>query len=280
MPGTQGTTLISQRNTPALFGDNLIDAIPERLILANERAERLKSGFPQFGSSQFMAGRVLRLPNGRIGRFGWKAQAASLADFVQAACANELGLGNPGQAQPAPLRRPDYQPSDFDLTLEQCDQITSFVASLPRPVQVLPTDSRLRAQAEAGKARFEKIGCASCHTPKIGSVDGLYSDLLLHSMGQELQAVGSYNRRPPPSPDGEPADDVPNPDEWRTPPLWGVADSAPYMHDGRAPTLVGAIRAHGGQGKRAANLFNGLAPSEQQELIAFLMTLKAPKMTR
>src|SRR5205823_12492819 len=64
--------------------------------------------------------------------------------------------------------------------------------------------------------------------------------------------------------------------EWRTPPLWGVADSAPYLHDGRAATLVEAIHWHGGQGSRAAQRFGKLGQGEQVQLMSFLKTLRAP----
>src|SRR5207244_4677767 len=133
------------------FGAKLIDEIPERLIIANERSQRLKGGMKNSKDEKAPIGRALRLANGKIGRFGWKAQTASLSDFVQAACANELGLGNPGQAQPRPLRDPKYQPHGLDLTLEQCDQITAFVASLPRPEERLPEDEVGQQQALAGK---------------------------------------------------------------------------------------------------------------------------------
>jgi CxxC motif-containing protein (DUF1111 family) len=58
--------------------------------------------------------------------------------------------------------------------------------------------------------------------------------------------------------------------------LWGVADSAPYLHDGRAETLEEAIRLHGGQGARSAARFQALGRAEQGQLIAFLKTLRAP----
>ncbi len=64
-----------------------------------------------------------------------KRKATNLLAFVQVACANELGLGNPGQAQPASLALADYQPRGLDLTSEQCDQMTTFIASLPRPIE-------------------------------------------------------------------------------------------------------------------------------------------------
>jgi CxxC motif-containing protein (DUF1111 family) len=76
-------------------------------------------------------------------------------------------------------------------------------------------------------------------------------------------------------PDSDPTSG-PQPSEWRTPPLWGVADSAPYLHDGRAATLEDAIRMHGGQGKRAAAHFAGSTAAEQKQLLAFLKSLRAP----
>jgi CxxC motif-containing protein (DUF1111 family) len=268
---------LSQRNTPALFGAKLIDAIPDRVIIANERKERLRWGMAPQKSEDLPVGRAPRLADGRIGHFGWKAQSASLSDFVQAACANELGLGNPGQAQPRPFSKPWYQPVRYDLTLEQCDQITSFVASLPRPIEKLPEQTELRSDAGEGKRLFSHIGCADCHMPNVDKVEGLYSDLLLHDMGAPLEGGGSYNDPiPQPDPNKPPPSDGPNPGEWRTPPLWGVADSAPYLHDGRAPTLEKAIEMHGGQGKRAAGNFAALSKTEQDQVIAFLRTLRAP----
>jgi CxxC motif-containing protein (DUF1111 family) len=265
----------SQRNTPALFGANLIDEIADRDIIANERLEQVKWGMASFEDESVPVGRALRLASGRVGHFGWKAQTASLSDFVQAACANELGLGNPGQAQPRPLGKPDYVPAGLDLTTEQCDQLSAFVASLPRPVERLPENSFDRDQAHAGKKLFRDAGCTDCHTPNLGSVDGIYSDLLLHRMGQPLEGGGSYNDPPAPLPDFPPGA-APQAGEWRTPPLWGVADSAPYLHDGRAATLSEAIEMHGGQGLRAARRFAKLGTAERDQLIAFLKTLRAP----
>ena len=64
--------------------------------------------------------------------------------------------------------------------------------------------------------------------------------------------------------------------EWRTPPLWGVRDSAPYLHDGRAATLRDAIVMHGGQGEAAAKNFAVLGSEQQTRLLLFLNTLVAP----
>jgi CxxC motif-containing protein (DUF1111 family) len=271
-PGVQ----LSQRNTPALFGAKWIDAIPEQAILANERAQRLRYGMAPGDGEQFPVGRAPRLPGGKVGRFGWKGQTARLAEFVQAACANELGLGNPAEMQPKSLANPAYLAPGLDLTQQQCDQLTAFVADLPRPVERLPDDPALHARAAAGKALFTRIGCAACHTPNLGGVEGLYSDLLLHRMGSTLEGSGSsYGGVPPSTPESPSLASGPLPDEWRTPPLWGVADSAPYLHDGRAATLRDAITLHNGQAAASAEAFHRLSEGQRSDLIAFLQTLRA-----
>jgi CxxC motif-containing protein (DUF1111 family) len=261
---------LSQRKTPALFGAGLIDGIADLAILIEEQSQHLEGnkgmGFP--------VGRAHRLPGGKVGRFGWKAQTARLSEFVQAACANELGLSNPGHPQPQSLAKSDHRSPGLDLTQLQCDQLTAYVASLPRP---MPTKPHRWSPEQIGKNLFTKIGCADCHTPNLGSVEGLYSDLLLHSMGQGLAGAGSsYGGRTPIQQEIALDQSRPRDDEWRTPPLWAVADSAPYMHDGRAGTLEEAIRVHGGQAAPAAHLFQSLKAAEQRQVIAFLRSLKAP----
>src|SRR5262249_5808683 len=105
-------------------------------------------------------------------------------------------------------------------------------------------------------------------------VKGVYSDFLLHRIVDQGPGGGSGY--------GGPGRDVPLPpdqphaDEWKTPPLWGVADSAPYMHDGGANTLENAIRRHGGDAKVVRDASQKLSPDDQAALIAFLKTLKAP----
>jgi cytochrome c peroxidase len=64
--------------------------------------------------------------------------------------------------------------------------------------------------------------------------------------------------------------------EWKTPPLWGVSDSAPYWHDGRAETLKEAILLHGGEADRARAAYQQLDQEDQQSLLGFLQSLKAP----
>jgi CxxC motif-containing protein (DUF1111 family) len=267
---------VSQRNTPALFGANLIDAIPDATIIANERAERLYWGLADSDTDTVPVGRALRLVDGHVGRFGWKAQTTSLSGFVRAACANELGLGNPSQAQPVSMAKRDYKAPGLDLSDKQCDQLTAFVATLGRPTEEVPESPWAARQVAEGKKRFETIGCTHCHKQDVGEAKGIYSDLLLHRMGQTLVGGGTYGDLPPNLPDFDEGG-APQASEWRTAPLWGVADSAPYLHDGRAKNLNEAIELHAGQGATIAQKYKQLKWEEKEEILAFLNTLRAPK---
>jgi hypothetical protein len=58
--------------------------------------------------------------------------------------------------------------------------------------------------------------------------------------------------------------------------LWGLRDSGPYLHDGRAKTLDEAVMWHGGQGAESARQFQALTRVERLQVQAFLKTLVAP----
>jgi CxxC motif-containing protein (DUF1111 family) len=264
---------VESTNSIALFGDGLIDRIPGRAVRMNharravgQLKRELRGNMASVGP-----GRPRVLADGRIGKFGWKAQFATLREFVAAACANELGLGNPLMEQARPLGS-YYQSDETDLTGEEFLQLVAFVDTLPQPVKVVPEDPADRALAARGESLFSSIGCADCHTPNLGEVQGIYSDLLLHRVAR-------------PHSDGYRTEIIvevpmssshPDPDEWRTPPLWGVADSAPYFHDGASGTLLEAILRHDGGAAVVTKAFKQLSPDEQQSIIAFLETLKAP----
>jgi CxxC motif-containing protein (DUF1111 family) len=284
--GSSMLTLIeSKRNTPPLFGAGLIDAIPEK-VLNEVAAEQAKASGDAPRSSEFrrgdeelpVRGRVARLKDGRAGRFGWKASVANLREFTLQACSSELGLEVPGFARAAPPWKSDYKAPGIDLTREQCDNLTRFVASLPRP-GMRPADSPEQAGAiERGRQLFASVGCAVCHRPKLGDVDGIYSDLLLHDMGHQLSDSGSYTVLEPEIASKEKSKQprAANELEWRTPPLWGLRDSAPYLHDGRAATVADAVALHGGEGMAAARAYNRLSEKEREKVELFLQTLAAP----
>jgi CxxC motif-containing protein (DUF1111 family) len=227
--------------------------------------------------STIPVGRVPEADEGGVGKFGWKGQTATLERFVAVACANELGLGTPDVPQTAPLRAPGYE-SAPDLDRKQFRALVAFVKTLPRPVEVPPADASAREAAARGKQVFSEVGCAACHVPNIGGVKGVYSDFLLYSLDDPSPSGGpQYGNDPPPQLNlpGRPEHKA-KPDEWKTPPLWGVADSAPYFHDGSSPTLQAAIGRHRGDARGVSTAYQQLPAADQEAVVAFLKTLRAP----
>jgi CxxC motif-containing protein (DUF1111 family) len=258
--------------TTALYGAGWIDLISDRAIIKNFRNRGIKEGVREMSLKfdNVPVGRIRHLEGG-VGKFGWKGQFARLDDFVAAACANELGLGTPHtpQAKPMSAGPADVKP---DLDAKQFKSLVSFVKTLPKPVQVEAAD------AEHGKELFKTVGCAVCHVPDMGGVKGVYTDFLLYIL-EDPQPQGGRGDYSVPSPLLElPSrpDDDPKPAEWKTPALWGVADSAPYMHDGSAPTLREAILKHRGDAKSVTKKYEELSPQDQGAILSFLGTLKAP----
>jgi RNA polymerase sigma factor (sigma-70 family) len=283
VPGRHGSFMIqsSERNPFALFGAGRIDAIPDEAI---EAAARRRSS-----SSAQVKGRVSRLKDGRVGRFGWKAQTATLEEFVRSAAAGEIGLEVPGRHQAADPRTPGLAAKGLDMDEGECDALVAYVRSLPVPVAIKRADDKDSAQWRAGEATFRSIGCTACHMPKLGDVEGIYSDLLLHDMGPQLSDADTYSVfvSEPGQADGVPVADHSRTDngpgtvrEWRTPPLWGIRDSGPYLHDGRAATIAQAIMLHAGQGAAAARRYAELSPRRKQQIDAFLLSLAAPMADR
>ena len=290
-------TQVSLRNTTALFGAGVIDSIPDAVIVA--AAEKSDPLYPQ------ATGRVARLKDGKIGRFGWKTQKNSLYDFTMTACAVELGLNVPDHPQAGSPQHPDYQPADFDLDQTECNALVKYLRELPATASLITDNAALSDALKSSEQLFAKVGCAACHSPQLGEVAGIYSDLLLHDMRPDSGDSGNYGVFIPDSTASDSEDPIPElaavpiqpgrfavpnsqtlqtiPDdlkgaasqEWRTPPLWGVRDSAPYLHDSRAKTLEQAIAIHGGEGQQAAIAFYRLSKADQLRVPSFLRTLVA-----
>jgi CxxC motif-containing protein (DUF1111 family) len=265
----------SQRNTTPLFGLGRIARIAE----ADIQAVALR----QVQVNSDVSGRF-------TGRLGWRGQIDDLGVFVRSACATELGLkvGTHDQAIDPLDDRGNKGPSgrNVDLTHSECNDLTTYVASLPIPRRLVPDERQQLRQLEHGEALFERIGCAVCHMRKLGQVVGLYSDLLLHDLGEGLSD-------PSPAPPGPAINRLQNAysgprlaivepaveerrREWKTPPLWGLRDSGPYLHDGRAETIEEAVLYHGGEATSSARIFQSMPASERFQLIAFLTSLAAP----
>jgi CxxC motif-containing protein (DUF1111 family) len=193
-----------------------------------------------------------------------------LKQFVSAACANELGLGTPDTPQAKPIHKPQAKDVAPDLNDKQFRQLVGYIDTLPKPIEH-STDLAIR-----GKEVFKSIGCAACHTPNMGGVSGVYSDFLLYTLDDKPSQGSEYGGREIPVEIKRPTD-IPALSEWKTPPLWGVADSAPYFHDGRAATLHDAILQHNGEGKGVKSAYQAATEEDRKALLAFLGSLKAPR---
>jgi len=178
-------------------------------------------------------------------------------EFMAEAMRDELGVTSP-------LAPTDLVSGCGTSSKPEADAVplTSVVAFLDNIDPPAPAAACL---SSAGAAVFNNIGCATCHQPNMFGHGNSganpttihpFTDLLLHDMGEALadgiqqgSATGT---------------------EFRTMPLWRVSDRVHFLHDGRATTILDAIKAHGGQAAGAKGMFDALSPSDLQALMDFL----------
>ncbi len=222
---------------------------------------------------------------------------------------------------------PDQDTVEQELPDGQALMLATYLSMLPMPQMKSPKDFELMTHWANGRKVFEKIGCASCHRPKLylenPQVPLNYprNEYLLeypptpkHALPSDWQMILDLNeagldpkpRRIDFTPNangqieagvpifaftdlkrhdlGEALADVqdevlPDTQEvidkrlWLTRPLWGLADTGPYLHDGRAQDIHEAIEWHGGEALESKNLYLQLAEEQKAELRAFLMSL-------
>ncbi len=259
------------RQTTPVFGLGLIEAIPDDAI-------RQLAARPSRDGIAGRAARVMDVVSGRerVGRFGWKAQQATLLAFSADAYRNEMGITNrffPTENAPngdtAKLAKWDKiaDPEDeVDAATgrSDIDVVADYMRLLGAPPQ-LP----FSPAAQTGWGIFRQIGCDACHTPvqMTGRSDipalnlrpvPLFSDLLLHDMGTLGDGIAQSDA---------------GPRDMRTAPLWGLRASAPYLHDGRAPSVDEAIRAHAGEAANARDRYLRLRMQQRRQLLEFLNSI-------
>lgn len=254
--GSDGPAL-APRIPPTLVGMGLLEAVAPTEVLA--------LADPDDADGDGISGRASRVPGPhgpRLGRFGWKAQQATLEDQVRAALAEDMGIETTTEPP--------------ELAPHHLERLVLYLRLLAPPAR-RDVD---RPEVLRGERLFDAVGCAGCHRPELrtASVDAIhgppelasqrihpYTDLLLHDMGSELVDAGvdasSENR------------------EWRTPPLWGlglletVNGELSFLHDGRARTFEEAILWHGGEAASSRRGFMALDAEERQALLTFLTSL-------
>ena len=265
-------TIIARRVPIPLFGAGLVEAIPDESLLALEDpVDRNRDG---------VSGRaaiVVDVASGqrRVGRFGWKAQHATLLSFGADAYRNEMGITNDLFAEELAVGIPADRMRVCDLIPEVedkrdprtgrrgIDNFASFM-SLLAPVARGP----IGEAARLGEQVFSAFGCGACHIAPLQTGPSgnplfhhrpvpLFSDLLLHDVGTG---------------DGI-AQGVATPEEIRTPALWGLRFRRPFLHDGSAFTLEDSILRHANEAEGSRRQFERAADADRAALLAFLRSL-------
>jgi CxxC motif-containing protein (DUF1111 family) len=264
--------LIVRRIPIPVFGAGLVEAIADETILA--------LADPDDRNGDGISGRAAVIEDRgtgdrRIGRFGWKAQHATLIAFSADAYRNEMGITNDLFREELALGidtgrmrvcDPIPEPEDVADPLTRrrgIDNFASFMRFLA-PVERAAGDDVTRE----GERVFAAIGCAACHVPALETGTSrnplfdrrrvsLFSDLLLHDVG-----TGDGIRQ-----------GAAEPDEIRTPALWGLRHRRPLLHDGSTATITDAVLRHAGEAARARVGFERLPDDERLALLRFLSSL-------
>lgn len=269
----------ARRITPSVSGDGLIEAINGGDIRSREFAPPPGISGRAHMVPSFEDGPLARF---RVGRFGWKAQLASLLSFSADASLNEMGLTNR-------FLGAENAPNGNQSLLAVCDTVADpedhpdlngrhaidRQANFQRLSAPPPQTPR---SGMSGAAVFNTVGCASCHVTTYvtgfspvaalaGKTIHPYSDFLLHDMGASL-GDGIVQGRARET-------------EMKTPPLWGLHPRAELglLHDGRATggtaaqNVRDAILAHDGEALASRIAFQSLLTAQQDQLVAFLLSL-------
>jgi len=269
--------LVSPRVAPGTYGLGLLEAVGEDTIVALADPDDTNrdgiSGRPNYVWDARKNGKGL-------GRFGWKANQATIEQQTAGAFLGDIGATSslhlaedcptPQLACRSAKTGRDGAP---DLTDKTLAAVTGYGLTLAVPARRDVDDEAV----VRGERLFLASGCAACHTPKLvtGELTGYpemsrqtirpFTDLLLHDMGPGLA-------------DGRP-DYLASGSEWRTPPLWGIGlvktvnGHERLLHDGRARGVDEAILWHDGEGARAREAFRTMPASDREAMVRFLRSL-------
>lgn len=296
----------SPRVASRMHGLALLEKIPEETLL--------KLADPEDQDNDGISGKInwvldLKSNDKAAGRFGWKASKPTLEQQNLAALSTDIGVSSwlfpaaEGDCSPnqrdcivlanqtltyADLSEKDYDHNpdakksghselisahSIEASKTMTDLLQLFTAS--SGVQNAGVISN-RPVPDAGENTFKTIGCQKCHVSQI-TLSGVsknatiptqispYTDLLLHDMGDAL----SDNRK----------EFSATGNEWRTAPLWGIAEylktaiEPRFLHDGRARSVNEAILWHAGEAEQTKHAYMALPLRQRSQLIEFVESL-------
>src|SRR5258705_857560 len=288
-------TVKTFRVVTSTLGDGFVECLSNTVLQNNVAAQ------PSAQRGTLTAVPVTEADNQlRVGRFGWKAQQASLLSFAGDAYLNEMGItnkfaGDGGRSSDDPNAGHFENPCStaegvvnctgppFDPVVDPEDDggdvlaFADFMAATRAPGRQNP----IPAAATRGDPLFTQVGCAACHTRTFTtaqagtSINGgaftvpaalgdktihPFSDFALHDVGTGDGIVQNAGQS--------------TANQMKTAPLWGIRARNRFLHQGLNVTIFDVIQLHGGQATPARNnLNNPLTAAQRNDLIAFVLSL-------
>ena len=288
-------TVKAFRITLSTLGDGFVECISNTSLQNNVASQPLGQRGTLTAVPVVEANNTLR-----IGRFGWKAQQASLLSFSGDAYLNEMGITNKfdgfaGRSSSDPNAGTSENPastadgvinvtfpSAFDPVADPEDDggdvlaFADFMAATRAPGRQNP----IPAAATRGDSLFNSVGCAVCHTRTFVTatpgtlinggaftVPTALGNKIIHPFSDfALHNVGTG--------DGIVQNaGQSSANQIRTAPLWGIRARNRLMHEGLNITIFDSIQLHAGQATAARNAFNSLTAAQRNDLIAFVLSL-------
>ncbi len=283
------------RITTSALGDGFVECISNTTLQNNVAAQP----FAQRGT--LTAVPVVEANNAlRNGRFGWKAQHASLLSFAGDAYLNEMGItskfdgfgGRSSSAADAGTHENPAStaegvtdvtfPSAFDPVQDPEDDggdvlaFADFMAATRAPARQNP----IPAAAVRGDPLFTQVGCAVCHTRTFQtaqpgtSINGGAFTVPTALGNKIIHPFSDFALH-----DIETGDGIvqnagqSSANQMRTAPLWGIRARGRFMHDGQNFTITDSINRHAGQATAARNAFNSLTAGQRSDLVLFVLSL-------
>jgi CxxC motif-containing protein (DUF1111 family) len=267
--------LVSPRVASVVFGLGLLDAVSQVEILSREDEEDGDgdgiSGRPNWVWSH-------SLQKKELGRFGWKANKATLIDQTAGAFVGDIGITSnlflsENHTDAQDLTDPFPSGGTPEIKERDLEDVVFYLQTLAVPAARIEK----RSAFQEGKELFNQLQCSVCHVSNMKTSDDYpvpalagqtirpYTDLLLHDMGEALA-----DNRPDYEATGK---------EWRTPPLWGIGlipkvnKHSRLLHDGRARNIEEAILWHGGEAEASKLSFMKLDAQQRALVIKFVESL-------
>ncbi len=280
---------LSPRVAPHLAGVGLIEAIPARDIERNAAEQAAQPGPIKGQPNRVWDAFAQQM---MIGRFGWKANVATLAHQTAGAFLGDIGITSrthpheactPSQKDclAAPRGGAAASPAASGVAVDIDDRTLGDVVFYQATLAPAARRQAADPQVVRGQQLFAQAQCATCHRPSYVTEEGPfphlssdklrqqriwpYTDLLLHDMGEALA-----DHRP---------DFAANGRQWKTPPLWGVGlirdvnGHQRLLHDGRANGVLEAILWHGGEAELSRRRVLQWSRADREALVAFVESL-------